>query len=190
MAGHERLSFMDAYSGYNQILMKEGDEAYTTFHSDQENFCYLVMPFGLKNTGATYQRMVNKLFKAQIGRNTEVYMDDMLVKTSNNEVEYEALIARLRTAKAIQVKRLIVRDDSQLVVNQVNRHYETKDNRMAAYLEVAKSLVSSFDAFEMRQVPRNENEKVDALSRLSTEALAQLDGSVYIELLSKHSHQV
>ncbi|XP_043705509.1 uncharacterized protein LOC122655375 [Telopea speciosissima] len=61
---------------------------------------------------------------------------------------------------------------------------------MAAYLEVTKKLVSSFDEFEKSRVPRNENEKADALSRLSTEALAQLDRSVDIEQLFEPSHQV
>ncbi|XP_043687586.1 uncharacterized protein LOC122638803 [Telopea speciosissima] len=80
-AGHEMLSFMDAYSGYNQILMKEADETYTAFRIDQENYCYRVMPSRLKNAGATYQRMVNKMFEAQIGHNMEVYVDDMLIKS-------------------------------------------------------------------------------------------------------------
>ncbi|XP_043717690.1 uncharacterized protein Mb2253c-like [Telopea speciosissima] len=109
---------------------------------------------------------------------------------SNNEAEYEALIAGLRMAKAIQIKRLTVLVDSQLVVNQVKGHYEDKDDRMVVYLEIVKRLVNSFDVFEVSRVSQNENEKVDTFSRLSIEALAQLDGSVYIEQLSEPSHQV
>ncbi|BFG16937.1 hypothetical protein CerSpe_032110 [Prunus speciosa] len=71
---------MDAYSGYNQIMMHEDDKAKTSFIIERGTYCYKVMPFGLKNAGATYQRLVNKIFKEQIGKTMEVYMDDMLVK--------------------------------------------------------------------------------------------------------------
>ncbi|XP_043694098.1 uncharacterized protein LOC122644780 [Telopea speciosissima] len=65
--------------------MNEDNESYTTFRIEQGNFCYRVMPFGQKNAGATYQRMVNVVFKDQIGRNMEVYIDDMLVKSRRVE---------------------------------------------------------------------------------------------------------
>ncbi|KAL2532658.1 Protein kinase superfamily protein [Abeliophyllum distichum] len=61
-AGHELLSFMDAYSRYNQIPMYPPDEEHTSFVTDKGLYCYRVMPFGLKNAGATYQRLVNKMF--------------------------------------------------------------------------------------------------------------------------------
>ena len=80
-AGHRLLSFMDAFSGYNQIRMDEVDQEKTSFVTSQGLFCYKVMPFGLKNAGATYQRLVNHMFHLQIGRNVEVYVDDMLVKS-------------------------------------------------------------------------------------------------------------
>ena len=58
-ASHELLTFMDAFSSYNQILMKEEDQKEIAFVTSQGLYCYKVMPFGLKNTGATYQRLVN-----------------------------------------------------------------------------------------------------------------------------------
>ena len=79
-ARHELLSFMDAFSGYNQIKVNEDDQERTSFVTSQGLFCYKVMPFGLKNAGATYQRLMNKMFAHQIGRNVQVYVDDMLVK--------------------------------------------------------------------------------------------------------------
>ncbi|KAK0579223.1 hypothetical protein LWI29_022984 [Acer saccharum] len=84
-SGHELLSFMDAYSGYNQIRMNEDDEAKTAFITDRGVYCYRVMPFGLKNAGATYQRLVNRIFAAEIGRTMEVYVDDMLTKSVTAE---------------------------------------------------------------------------------------------------------
>ena len=56
------------------------DQENTSFVTGQGTYCYQVMPFGLKNTGATYQRLVNKMFQGQIGTSMEVYIDDMLVK--------------------------------------------------------------------------------------------------------------
>ncbi|CAL9028599.1 unnamed protein product, partial [Prunus brigantina] len=79
-SGNQLLSFMDAYSGYNQIMMHEDDRAKTSFIIERGTYCYKVMPFGLKNAGATYQRLVNKIFKEQIGKTMDVYVDDMLVK--------------------------------------------------------------------------------------------------------------
>ena len=80
-ASHKLLSFMDAFSRYNQIRMDEADQEKTSFVTSQGLFCYKVMSFGLKNAGATYQRLVNHMFRPQIGRNVEVYVDDMLVKS-------------------------------------------------------------------------------------------------------------
>ncbi|KAI5332064.1 hypothetical protein L3X38_022192 [Prunus dulcis] len=80
-AGHELLSFMDAYSGYNQIFMHPPDSEHTAFITDKGLYCYNVMPFGLKNAGATYQKLVNKIFVGYIGNIMEVYVDDMLVKS-------------------------------------------------------------------------------------------------------------
>ena len=65
-AGHELLSFMDAFSGYNQISMDPNDQEKTSFVTAQGTYCYQVMPFGLKNAGATYQRLVNRMFQKKI----------------------------------------------------------------------------------------------------------------------------
>ncbi|KAI5324801.1 hypothetical protein L3X38_033874 [Prunus dulcis] len=84
-AGHELLSFMDSYSGYNQIFMHPPDSEHTAFITEKGLYCYNVMPFGLKNAGATYQRLVNKIFAGYIGNIMEVYVDDMLVKSRTAE---------------------------------------------------------------------------------------------------------
>ena len=85
-ADHELISFMDAFSGYNQIIMDPSDQEKTSFVTGQGTYCYQVMPFGLKNAGATYQRLVNKMFHKQIGASMEVYIDDMLVKSVKAEL--------------------------------------------------------------------------------------------------------
>ncbi|GKV12323.1 hypothetical protein SLEP1_g23482 [Rubroshorea leprosula] len=84
-SGNERLSLLDAYSRYHQVHMAPEDEVKTSFYAGNEIYCYVMMPFGLKNTGATYQKMVTIVFRAQIGRNLEVYVDDIVVKSLKAE---------------------------------------------------------------------------------------------------------
>jgi len=74
VVGHRVLSFLDAYSGYNQISMHPRNKEKTTFTTDGANYFYEVMSFGLKNAGATYQRMMDTIFKGMIGRSMEVYV--------------------------------------------------------------------------------------------------------------------
>ena len=83
--GHQLLSFMDASSGYNQIQMDPNDEEKTAFITNQGLYCYKVTSFGLKNAGATYQRLVNKMFEEFLGKTMEVYIDDMLVNSIMDE---------------------------------------------------------------------------------------------------------
>jgi hypothetical protein len=83
--GRARLSFLDAYSGYNQIKLKKEDEEKTAFITPYGIFCYQVMPFGLKNAGATYQRMMQNCLGSQIGRNIQVYIDDVVITTRKDE---------------------------------------------------------------------------------------------------------
>ena len=103
-AGHKLLSFMDAFSGYNQIKMDKADQEKTSFITSQGLFCYKVMPFGLKNAGATYQRLVNHMFRPQIGRNVEVYVDDMLVKSLNEGKHLNNLQEIFDTLRQYKIK--------------------------------------------------------------------------------------
>uniref|UniRef100_A0A2N9G5Q6 Integrase catalytic domain-containing protein n=1 Tax=Fagus sylvatica TaxID=28930 RepID=A0A2N9G5Q6_FAGSY len=79
-SGHERMSFLDAFQGYHQIPMAHSDQEKTAFITPKGVYCYRVMPFGLKNAGATYQRMVTGMFGRMIGNTVEAYIDDMLIK--------------------------------------------------------------------------------------------------------------
>lgn len=76
---------MDAYSGYNQIKMSKPDMKATSFVIDQGTYYYKVMPFGLKKARATYQRLVNQVFKEKIGDTMEVYVDHMVVKSKEKK---------------------------------------------------------------------------------------------------------
>ncbi|KAL0373280.1 UNVERIFIED_CONTAM: Transposon Ty3-G Gag-Pol polyprotein [Sesamum radiatum] len=84
-SGCELLCMMDASQGYHQIMLALEDRKNVSFITSSGTFYYLAMPFGLKNTGATYQRLVDKIFRLQIGKNIEVYVDDMVVKSKKAE---------------------------------------------------------------------------------------------------------
>ena len=84
--------------------MDEEDQEKTAFITSQGLYCYKVMPFRLKNVGATYQRLVNKMFNKQIGRNMEVYVDDMLVKSKEELDHLDDLRETFTTLKQYQMK--------------------------------------------------------------------------------------
>ncbi|XP_058216592.1 uncharacterized protein LOC131327440 [Rhododendron vialii] len=79
--GCERLSFMDAYRGYHQIALAPEDQEKTAFISPRGTYCYKVVPFGLKNAGATFQRSITKMFPGMLGRILEAYIDDLVCKS-------------------------------------------------------------------------------------------------------------
>ena len=79
--GHPRMNFLDAFEGYQQIPLALADQEKTAFMTPTGNYHYRVMPFGLKNAGSTYQRMMTRMFESQLGKNIEVYIDDMVVKS-------------------------------------------------------------------------------------------------------------
>ncbi|XP_017644327.1 uncharacterized protein LOC108484965 [Gossypium arboreum] len=93
-AGYSLFSFMDGFSGYNQIKMHPEDMEKTTFITLWGSFCYKVMPFGLKNTGATYQRAMVTLFHDMMHKEIEVYVDDM-ISTSRTEREHVQVLRKL-----------------------------------------------------------------------------------------------
>ena len=103
-ADHELLSFMDAFSGYNQISMDPDNQENTSFITGQGTYYYRVMPFGLKNARATYQRMVNRMFQKQIGISMEVYIDDMLVKSTTAKLYIAHLAEAFQILKEYNMK--------------------------------------------------------------------------------------
>ncbi|KAM2914277.1 hypothetical protein COP2_044824 [Malus domestica] len=120
--GHEALSFMDNASGYNQIYMAPEDEELTTFRTLKGIYYYKVMPFGLKNAGATYQRAMQKIFNNMLHNNVECYVDDVVVKT-------KMLSDHLK--------------DLRTVFNQL-RHYNLKMNPLKCAFGVTSGMFLGF----------------------------------------------
>src|SRR5438105_3893206 len=84
-AGSELLCFLDAYSGYHQVSLAESDCIKTSFIMPFGAYCYITMPFGLKNADATYQRAMQRCLHDQLGRNVEPYVDDVFIKSRIKE---------------------------------------------------------------------------------------------------------
>ncbi|GJS40794.1 reverse transcriptase domain-containing protein [Tanacetum coccineum] len=104
LCGYPFKCFLDAYKGYHQIKMAKEDEEKTAFTTNQGIFCYSKMPFGLKNAGATYQRLVDKAFQRQIGRNLEVYVDDLVIKSRTEEEIIRDITETFKTLRQINMK--------------------------------------------------------------------------------------
>jgi hypothetical protein len=103
-AGCDLLCFLDAFSGYHQIKMAREDEEKTAFIMPCGVYCYVCMPFGLKNAGATFQRLMHKALGAQMGRNAEAYIDDTIIKTRESHTFIEDLEETFANLRKVNIK--------------------------------------------------------------------------------------
>ncbi|GJX72945.1 reverse transcriptase domain-containing protein [Tanacetum coccineum] len=104
LCGYPFKCFLDAYKGYHLIQMAESDEEKTAFHTIHGVYCYTKMPFGLKNVGATYQRLVDKAFDSQVSWNIEVYVDDLVIKSHTEAEMLRDIDEMFRTLRKINMK--------------------------------------------------------------------------------------
>jgi hypothetical protein len=98
-ASCDLLCFLDCYSGYYQIAIKQEDLEKTTYITLFDAYCYTTMSFRLKNAGATYQRAIQACFKKPLNKNVEAYVDDVVIKTRNSDTliaDLEETLASLR----------------------------------------------------------------------------------------------
>ena len=108
-------------------------------------------------------------------------------RASNNEVEYEAVIANLNLAHSLEIGQLEVCSDSQLVVRQIEDTYEAKSGRMILYLKKVWDLLKKFVLVEVRHIPRAENSRADSLAKLATASQEDLSRSTPIKYLTEPS---
>nr|GEX76467.1 reverse transcriptase domain-containing protein [Tanacetum cinerariifolium] len=104
LCGFPFKCFLDAYKGYHQIQMVKEDEEKTAFITNQEIFFYTKMSFSLRNARATYQRLVNKAFHKQIGRNLKVYVDDLVIKSRTKDEIVRDIEETFKTIREINIK--------------------------------------------------------------------------------------
>jgi hypothetical protein len=150
MVGSELLCFLDVYSGYHQIKMKESDQLATSFATPYGTYCYVTMPFGLKNTGATYQRTMQKCLADQIDRNIHAYVDDVAVmskkkddliadlqETFNNLRKYNLMLNPAKSVFEVPTGQLLgfivshrgieVNPEKIKAILDISRHNDLKD---------------------------------------------------------------
>ena len=131
-AGHELLTFMDASSGFQQIQMEPSDQEDTAFMTPTGLYCYIAMPFGLRNAGATYQRLVNMMFKDQIGKTMEVYIDDMVVKSKKAEDHLRDL-----------EEAFDILDSYNMKLNPSKCHFGVKAGKFLGYMVTQRGIEAS-----------------------------------------------
>lgn len=104
LQGFQWKCFLDAYKGYHQILMSKNGKQKTAFYTYHDAFCYTNMPFGLQNARVTYQRLVNSLFANQIDRNIKVNVDNMVIKSSDEQRLLHDVEETLQTLEIAKMK--------------------------------------------------------------------------------------
>nr|GEV96920.1 reverse transcriptase domain-containing protein [Tanacetum cinerariifolium] len=107
--------------------------------------------------------------------------------STDNEAEYEALLAGLRLAKKIKVQTINVKVESKLFASQINGDYVASSTSIIRYLATAKECIARFKGFTIKNIPRNLNQKADILSKLATHAFDHLTKEVMVKVLSKRS---
>ncbi|GKA93483.1 reverse transcriptase domain-containing protein [Tanacetum coccineum] len=120
LAGFHLKCFLDAYKGYHQIQIEEGDEDKTTFFVGEGVFCYRKMSFSLKNAGATYQRLVDKVFSKQIERNLEAYVDDMVIKSTSKE----GMLSYTRNLRKVPVDQYEAESEEVLIWYEADKAFK------------------------------------------------------------------
>ncbi|GJV32013.1 reverse transcriptase domain-containing protein [Tanacetum coccineum] len=119
-----------------------------------------------------------------------IYALRLTFDNTNNEAEYEALLAGLRIAKRMNIQRLEAKVDSKLVASQINGNYIASCDNMMKYLAKAKEYIACFKSFSIKNIPRNQNQKVDVLSKLALVAFNHLTKEVLVEVLNERSTEV
>jgi len=157
---HKMLSFLDAYSSNNKIKMDLGDEEKKIFITEFANFCYKVMPFGLKNAGVTYQRLMDKVFKSHLGQNLEVYVDDMVVK-------YDNLATPITDLKEVfgQLRRYNMRLNTKKFV------FEVKGGKFLGFMLTHRGIhvnLNKFQAIIEMRIPQNVKEAQRIADRIAS----------------------
>ncbi|RVW59143.1 Transposon Ty3-I Gag-Pol polyprotein [Vitis vinifera] len=167
-AGHSMLSFMDGFSGYSQILMAPEDMEKTSFITEWGTYCYRVMPFGLKNAGATYQRAATTLFHDMMHRDVEVYVDDMIVKSrgrSDHLAALERFFERIRQFR--------------LRLNPKKCTFGVTSGKLLGYMVSERGIEVDPDKIRaiLTCLPRTEREVRGFLGRLHVSALERIEST-------------
>ena len=157
--GHPQMSFLDAFQGYHQIPLALEDQEKTAFVTPTRNYHYKVMPFGLKNAMSTYQRMMTKIFEPLLGKNIEVYIDDMVVKNKEVPDHVEDLRNIFETLR-----------EHKLCLNTSKCSFGVRPGKFLGYMVTHRGIEvnpNQVKVINNLQLPRNPKE-VQKLTRMTT----------------------
>ena len=157
--GYPRMSFLNAFQGYHQIPLARDDQEKTALITPVGNYYYKTMPFGLKNAGSTYQRMMTKTFEPQLGRSIEVYIDDMVIKSKLVSEHVRDL------TNIFEILR-----EHKLRLNVSKCSFRVSSGKFLGYIVTHKGIKMNPDqikAINNLQPPRNPKE-VQKLTRMMT----------------------
>ena len=157
------MSFLDAYLGYNQIPMNPEDRIHTAFITEKGLFCYRVMSFGLKNTGATYQCLMNKMFTKQLGRIIEVYIDDMVIKSKEADQHLRDINECFKILRYYKMRLNPAKCAFGVSSGQFLGHIVTKCGIEATPMQLES--ISSLDTPKSMRIVQRLTGKIAALSR-------------------------
>ncbi|GJY22697.1 reverse transcriptase domain-containing protein [Tanacetum coccineum] len=195
LCGFPFKCFMDRYKGYHQIKMAKEDEENTAFITSQGIFCYSKMRFGLRNVGATYQRLVDKAFHKQIDRNLEDVqnlngrlssLNRFLAKSAEKSLAFFKTLKKC-TKKSdfywIEEAKSAFKQMKQLIAELPTLTAPEEKEELIVYLAAAKE----FDVLNQTSFPEVENKKADALSKITSTSFAHQSKQVLVEELKERS---
>ena len=165
------MSFLDAYRGYHQIAMNTADKEKTSFITLLGLYCYRVILFGLRNAGATYQRLVMSMFKDQLGKSMEAYIDDMVVKSSESKTHLDDLKRtfdvlrkyqlKLNTAKCVFgvssgkfLGHLVARRGIEVDPDQITTLQSLQSPRMTKEVQKMMGMIAALNQFVSRSLDK------------------------------------
>ncbi|KAD6796232.1 hypothetical protein E3N88_07128 [Mikania micrantha] len=181
-AGHEILTFMESSAGFQQIQMEPSNQEDTSFMTPTGIYCYTAMPFGLKNAGATYQRLVNMMFKEKLGDTMEVYIDDMVVKSKITENHLKDL-----------QESFDILDHYNMKLNPSKCHFGVRSGKFLGYMVTKRGIEASpeqIQAILNLKSPKNIKEvqrltgRIAALNRFISRSSEKFKG--FYDILKKN----
>ncbi|GJV53002.1 reverse transcriptase domain-containing protein [Tanacetum coccineum] len=208
LCGYPFKCFLDAYKGYHQIKMAKEDEEKTAFITSQGIFCYSKMPFGLKNAGATYQRLVDKAFQKQIGQNLEAYVDDLAIVAVPDDGQgrgskYPFIFCQPSTARSRNQLHsngkastrpngsgaglILINPEGMEFTYALRFRFDATNNEVEYEALITRLKIAEQMGVENLQANRTENKKADALSKIASTSFSHLSKQVLVEELREKS---
>nr|GEV94609.1 reverse transcriptase domain-containing protein [Tanacetum cinerariifolium] len=184
----------------SRVQMAKEDEEKTAFYTDQGTYCYMKMPFGLKNAGATYQRLIDRAFQSQIRRNLEAIKRSSKRSTAGSKTRKAtpSTLYGASNARGFGVGLVLISPTKTEYTYALRLNFKSTNNQaeyeaLLAGLRIAKKMgvqTLCFKNFKIRNIPQNKNQKADVLRKLASVAFNHLTKEILVETLDVPSMDV